>query len=174
MRTVYLISGPAGAGKSTTSERLVGQLTRSAYISGDDVSHIPVNGREQPWLSEETNRLTWTNIASLCRNLVNYRFDVVVDYVAFPQDAAWLAKALADLDIRLKYVVLWVEPQTLLARDAMRDEDVQMKERCLILREEFLASGLEARYMLDTTDRKVEDLASVLEEIVTDSRFDWV
>jgi len=40
-QTVYLISGPAGTGKSTISSVLVRSLTKSAYISGDDISHIP-------------------------------------------------------------------------------------------------------------------------------------
>ncbi|MGF6355473.1 Mrp family chromosome partitioning ATPase [Paenibacillus sp. 4624] len=49
-RTVYVISGPAGVGKSTTSQQLVQALSKSAYISGDAISHIPVNGRGEPWL----------------------------------------------------------------------------------------------------------------------------
>lgn len=44
-RNLYIISGPAGVGKSTTSKLLVQTLDRSAYISGDDVSHYPVKGR---------------------------------------------------------------------------------------------------------------------------------
>lgn len=52
--TVYIISGPAGVGKSTTSKKLVQTLSRSAYISGDDISHIPVNGRGKPWLDRDT------------------------------------------------------------------------------------------------------------------------
>lgn len=40
MPTVYVLSGPAGVGKSTTSRTLVNALENSAYISGDDISHI--------------------------------------------------------------------------------------------------------------------------------------
>mgnify|MGYP002479701178 CR=1 FL=1 len=56
-RTIYVISGPAGVGKSTTSGELVHSLERGAYISGDDISHIPVKGREKPWLSYDVHRL---------------------------------------------------------------------------------------------------------------------
>ncbi|WP_211748620.1 hypothetical protein [Paenibacillus sp. Marseille-Q4541] len=42
--TVYIISGPAGVGKSTTSRHLVQTLVKSAYVSGDQVSHFPVKG----------------------------------------------------------------------------------------------------------------------------------
>jgi predicted AAA+ superfamily ATPase len=62
--TIYVISGPAGVGKSTTSKELVKTLERSAYISGDDISHIPVNGRGKPWLCQETLSLTWENVIS--------------------------------------------------------------------------------------------------------------
>lgn len=58
INTVYVISGPAGVGKSTTSQRLVNQLDRSSYISGDDISHLPVNGRGKPWLDKDTADLT--------------------------------------------------------------------------------------------------------------------
>lgn len=95
-RTVYIISGPAGVGKSTTSKRLVHSLERSSYISGDAISHLPVVGRGKPWLCEDTNRLTWTNIASLSHNLLQADYDVVIDYVTFPHEAAWLANELKN------------------------------------------------------------------------------
>jgi nucleoside-triphosphatase THEP1 len=50
---VYIISGPAGVGKSTTSKEIVKTLKNSAYISGDYVSHMHVNGRKKPCESKE-------------------------------------------------------------------------------------------------------------------------
>ncbi|MGF9697880.1 hypothetical protein [Paenibacillus sp. MABNR03] len=77
---------PAEVGKSTTSKMLVQALNKNAYISEDDVSHLPVKGRGKPWLDKETNDLTWKNIFSLTKNLMDSGYDVVVDYVAFPED----------------------------------------------------------------------------------------
>ncbi|TDQ42975.1 hypothetical protein [Aureibacillus halotolerans] len=52
MRTVYIVSGPAGVGKSTTSSALVKALESSAYISGDAVHDMHVSGQQKPWESE--------------------------------------------------------------------------------------------------------------------------
>ncbi|CAG7609536.1 hypothetical protein PAESOLCIP111_01180 [Paenibacillus solanacearum] len=65
MQTVYILSGPAGAGKSTTSKALVRALKNSAYISGDYVSYMHVSGRQKPWESKGELSLIWNNILSL-------------------------------------------------------------------------------------------------------------
>jgi Mg-chelatase subunit ChlI len=62
MQTVYLVSGPAGVGKSTTSRALAKILPNSAYISGDVVSHMHMNGRKKPWESQSELSLIWQNI----------------------------------------------------------------------------------------------------------------
>ncbi|MGP4041999.1 AAA family ATPase [Gracilibacillus sp. D59] len=80
---VYILSGPAGVGKSTTSKELVKKLKSSAYISGDYISHMHVNGRKKPWESKEEISLIWDNILSLTQNFLRYGNDVVVDYVTF-------------------------------------------------------------------------------------------
>lgn len=71
MQTVYLLSGPAGVGKSTTSNVLVTALKNSAYISGDVVSHMHVCGRQKPWESQKESSLIWNNILSLTQNFVH-------------------------------------------------------------------------------------------------------
>lgn len=136
-QTIYVISGPAGVGKSTTSQLLVQALSKSAYISGDAISHIPVNGRGKPWLCKETFDLTWKNILSLTRNLLEQDYDVVIDYVTFPSEVEWLVQQLTDFKFRVAYVVLLVDRSTLIARDQSRLADVQMGERSLVLLEEF-------------------------------------
>ncbi|WP_233568110.1 HAD-IA family hydrolase [Cohnella faecalis] len=125
-RTIYILSGPAGVGKSTTSQVLVQALERSAYISGDDISHLPVNGRGQPWICEETLKLTWINMASLVKNLIKFDYDVVIDYVAFPRDVDWFRQQLSDYDLTIKYVVFMVDLETLLLRDQLRPKEAQM------------------------------------------------
>ena len=62
---IYIISGPAGAGKSTTSKMIANRLQKSAYIPGDEINHMVVGGYEKPWLSPFHTHLIWLNIASL-------------------------------------------------------------------------------------------------------------
>jgi len=170
-KKVYVLSGPAGVGKSTTSKELVKKLNRSAYISGDSISHMHVNGREKPWESKEELSLIWNNILSLTRNFITYGNDVVVDYVAFSQEANWLRENLKDLNVDVIYVVLWTDNETLIKRDNMRKPMYRMGERCLILINEFLKSGLDEKHIFDTSKMTTEDIDFVIEQIINNKKF---
>ncbi|MFC7680289.1 AAA family ATPase [Paenibacillus sp. GCM10028914] len=164
-RTVYIISGPAGVGKSTTSKRLVHSLERSSYISGDTISHLPVVGRGKPWLCEDTNRLTWTNIASLTHNLLQADYNVVIDYVTFPHEAAWLANELKNKEVQIVYIILLTDQETLGARDRLRPAEEQMGERSFILLQEFKAAIQDTQHVLYTSHLSVDDIDKVVQEI---------
>lgn len=167
---VYIISGPAGVGKSTISKELTKKFKNSAYISGDDISHMHINGRKNPWeRSEEV--LIWDNILSLTQNFIKYGNDVIVDYVTFPKEAEWVCKNLKSLNVEVIYVVLWTDKGTLLARDNMRMPGARMGERCLILVDEFIESGIKEKYIFDTTDTSPDDISYVVNEIISNPKF---
>ncbi|MBH0174285.1 AAA family ATPase [Fictibacillus sp. 23RED33] len=170
-RTVYLLSGPAGVGKSTTAIELVKSLSNSAYLSGDDISHMHINGRKKPWQSEQEHDLIWNNILHLTRNFIDHGCDVVIDYITFPKDAAWLKLLFDKSNVIIKYVVLWADEQTLVKRDALRDAEEQMGERCLILFHEFLNSRLDSKHLLHTSLLTPKDLQQVVQEIMLENRF---
>jgi tRNA uridine 5-carbamoylmethylation protein Kti12 len=171
MQTVYILSGPAGVGKSTTSKTLVRTLKDSAYISGDYVSHMHVNGRQKPWESKLELSLIWSNILSLTHNFISNGIDVVVDYVTFPDEAYWLKDRLKELFVNVVYVVLWVDPDTLLSRDQLRKPEHQMGERCLILIDEFKESRLDTKHLLNTSQNSVDAIELVIEEIMKNDQF---
>lgn len=170
-RTIYFISGPAGVGKSTTAEKLVKAIEKSAYISGDDISHIPVNGRGKPWLCSHTLNLTWENILSVTRNLLKYNYDVVIDYVTFPKELNLFVKQIKDIDIRIIYVVLLVDQETLVRRDSQRPPEDQMGERSIDSLKEFNESSIDKRYVIDTSNENINELESIINEIKTNKRF---
>ena len=170
-RTVYLLSGPAGVGKSTTAIELVKSLSNSAYLSGDDISHMHINGRKKPWQSEQEHDLIWNNILQLTRNFIDHGCDVVIDYITFPKDAEWLKLLFDKSNVIIKYVVLWADEKTLVKRDALRDAEEQMGERCLILFHEFLNSRLDSKHLLHTSLLTPKDLQQVVQEIMLENRF---
>ncbi|MED1863772.1 AAA family ATPase [Fictibacillus nanhaiensis] len=170
-RTVYLLSGPAGVGKSTTAIELVKSMRNSAYLSGDDISHMHINGREKPWESEQEHNLIWNNILQLTKNFIDYGCDVVIDYITFPKDAEWFTDQLRKSDVVIKYVVLWADEKTLVKRDALRDEEERMGERCLALFREFINSGLDSKYLLHTSLLTPKDIHQVVQEITHENRF---
>ncbi|WP_025677154.1 AAA family ATPase [Paenibacillus polymyxa] len=171
-KSLYIVSGPAGVGKSTTSKMLVQKLNKSAYISGDIISHLPINGRGKPWLDKETNDLTWKNITSLTRNLIDYGFDVVLDYVVFPEDVNRLIEELSNYDIRIIYVVLMADSQTIIFRDGLRAEENQMKERSTILLNEFGNNpNLNETNKLYTDKYREEDIPKIVSEIIENVKY---
>lgn len=171
VRTVYVLSGPAGVGKSTISKELTKKLNPSAYISGDYISHMHVNGRKKPWESKEELSLIWDNILCLTRNFLTYGNDVVVDYVTFPKEAAWFHENLKNLHVHVVYVVLWADYNTLIKRDEMRKPEYQMGDRCLLLVEEFKKSGLDEKHLLETSRKTTKDMAYIVEEIMKNPRY---
>ncbi|WP_336773188.1 AAA family ATPase [Paenibacillus sp. MMO-58] len=168
MNHVYIISGPAGVGKSTTSKQLVQRFSNSAYISGDYISHLHVKGRHKPWESKEELALIWTNLLALTRNFLAQGIDVVIDYVTFPNEALWLKEQLRGTLANVSYVVLWTDLETLLTRDQTRLPENRMGERCLILMNEFLESGVEERHIVNNNSRSIEQ---VIEMIISGERY---
>ncbi|WIV21203.1 hypothetical protein QPK24_11255 [Paenibacillus polygoni] len=147
-------------------------LNRSAYISGDAISHFPVNGRGKPWLDKSTLDLTWKNILSITMNLLDYKYDVVIDYVSFPKEVKWLASGLNNREVRIVYVVLLVDKETIIFRDQLRPEEERMGERSLILLDEFENdSELMDVNKLYTHEYKIEQLAEIIDGILQDDKY---
>ena len=50
MSTLYIITGPAGVGKSTISNKIALNKDKSALIEGDLIYHQVVGGYVSPWM----------------------------------------------------------------------------------------------------------------------------
>ena len=61
-----------------------------------------------------------------------------------------------------------VDEKTLILRDSLRDEDCQMKERCVILLNNFKNRNYNENNILDTSNLSVEDSVNT---ILNDDRF---
>lgn len=173
MRKIHIVSGPAGVGKSTTSKRLAEHFNQSAYIEGDLINHMVVGGYLPPWESEESLSLVWKNITDLSINFVRANKDVVIDYVAFPKDVEEFSKKVyAEIkNVDIVYIVLWVDKDELLRRDASRIKEHQMGERCLELVAEFESKGIAERFLYNTTNLKLSSLDEIILEIRQNPNF---
>lgn len=165
MTTVYIISGPAGVGKSTTSKGLAQTLPKSSLISGDVVSWMHKNGREKPWLSEAEVALIWDNILSITKNFLIRDIDVVIDYVTFPERANWLAENVQQFQCEVRYIVLSCDAEMLIKRDKERPPATQMDMRSIELIEEFKEASVSPHHIFDTTNLTPDDFPYILQNI---------
>ena len=155
MKTLYLITGPAGVGKSTISLALAKKLDKSALIEGDELYHQVVGSYISPWLEGNHVDLMWKNAISLIKNYLENDYDVIFNYIVQPDKLKLMKDTFKDY--HLKFVVLMVDADTLIKRDQERDEDCRMNDRCLVLLDNFKKHNYENKYILKTDDKVVDE-----------------
>jgi len=145
MKTLYLISGPCGSGKTTLANALAAHLVQSgvrqAYIiHGDDVHSGFVegdakggNGAFLSW--EEILSFNWSCILFAAGRALDAGLDVVIDYVV--EDELPLVRRLAEeKGARLIYIVLTAQEETIRRRLTQRGNE-ELIDRALFLREKL-------------------------------------
>ncbi|QHW32910.1 AAA family ATPase [Paenibacillus rhizovicinus] len=162
-QVIYLISGPLGVGKSTTSKALAQTMQPCVLIEGDHILHM-FQGYSTSW--EERLRLSWKNILALTRNFIQDGFDVVVDFVV-EDELAWFCSQVADLPANLNYVALMADEPRIIERLHTRG-DIQCLDRSLFLRNQMLLSPSNQPFLYDTT---MKDTAQIVEDIIAGDRF---
>ena len=67
MNNLYLITGPAGVGKSTVSMEIAKSYNKSALIEGDDIYHQVVGSYVQAWKKGNHLQTFW----KVCLNIID-------------------------------------------------------------------------------------------------------
>ena len=166
MPSLYIITGPAGVGKSTVSKKLAQNLSKSALIEGDEIYHQVIGGYIPAWKEGNHLQTFWKVCINIVRNYLEDGFDVVFNYIVTPENLALLKNEFKDYTI--KFIVLLVDESTLLLRDKERPLDCQMKERCITLLNNFKNSNYNINNILDTTNLSINQIANIIEN---DNRF---
>ncbi len=167
MSTLYVITGPAGVGKSTISLKLAESLEKSALIEGDDIYGHVVGGYVSPWKEGNHLELFWKVSISTIREYLKEGYDVVFNYIISPQNLKMIQDAFSGT--KIKFVVLLADEETLLKRDALRPVDCQMGERCIVLLHHFEEHGYDKRFIVDTGKLNVEE---AVKEVIKEERFE--
>lgn len=166
MGSLYIVTGPAGVGKSTISNGIAELKKKSVLIEGDDIYHQVISGYVSPW--KEGNHLDtfWKVCINIIKIYLEDGYDVVFNYIIQPEKLELLKDSFRNYNI--KFVVLMVSEDILLTRDKSRDEDCQMKERCIVLLNNFKKYDYSSKYIIDTSSISISDIINI---ILNEDRF---
>lgn len=155
MNKLYLITGPAGVGKSTISKALAERLNKSVLIEGDDIYHMVISSYVPAWKPGNHLELFWENVISLIKNSLEEGYDVVFNYIINKEDYLMLKKEFENYQVIFK--VLIVDEEELLRRDKLRKEENRMNERCLVLLNNFIKQDFDKEFILDSTNLNIKE-----------------
>lgn len=162
MNKLFIITGPAGVGKTTISNNLASSLSKSVLIEGDTVYNFFVGGRISPWKENAPIELFWENCIYLINSYLEKGYDVVFNYIISDENLKLLKEKFKNYKIVFK--VLLTDENTLLERDKEREEDCQMKERCLVLLNQFKNYNFDKKDIIDTSNLTVKEITNLLLE----------
>ena len=162
MTDLYIITGPAGAGKSTISRKIAESKSKSVLIEGDDIYHQVVGGYVQAWKQGNNLDIFWKICIDMIDIYLSNGYTVVFNYIVNPENI----KALQDKfkEYKIKFIILITDEETLLSRDNERPKDCQMGERCLTLLNDFKNKNYNKNNFLDTSNLSVNETLEEIEE----------
>lgn len=161
MSKLYLITGPAGVGKSTVSKLLAESKEKSALIEGDDIYHLVKGGYVSPWKEGNHLEVFWKNCLDIINNFLENGYDVVFNYILNKKDLEIIKNRFSNFEIR--FVLLLANDEVLISRDNEREEDCRMGERVLILKNNFISQNFPNQYILDTTKLSIQETVEFIE-----------
>jgi guanylate kinase len=160
---VCVITGPAGAGKSTISKLLAQRFEKSAVIENDYVRRMVVGGYLRPWpWSEEVKTqefLAVKNVIAMTENYLNEGFSVFIDIVAGRSLLEMIRKALPQQNVHI--FLLLPDEEALLKRfDNRGTGGDELKERTKELRQRFVELPAKIQLtVMNSTNQTAEETA---------------
>jgi len=161
MPNLYIITGPAGVGKSTISKELAKRSNKSALIEGDDIYSQVIGGYVSAWKEGNHLDVFWKICLDSISSYLEAGYDVVFNYIVTPSSFNEIKNRFKNYNV--KFIVLITNEETILERDSKRPEDCQMKERCIVLLNNFKNYDYGKDYFLDTTNSSIDETINIIE-----------
>lgn len=155
MNKLYVITGPAGVGKSTISYEIGKRLEKSVVIEGDTIYNFFVGGRIKPWYPDAPLELFWDNALMLIESYLKNGYDVVFNYIIKNNNLEMIQDRFQDYEVIFK--CLLVDEKTIVKRDLLREEENQMGERSIILLKEFIECNYPDEYIIDSSKMTIDE-----------------
>lgn len=161
MPNLYIITGPSGVGKSTISKELAKRSNKSALVEGDFIYNQVIGGYISAWKEGNHLDVFWEICLDTIETYLSYGYDVVFNYIVTPDIVTKIQDRFKKYNTKL--VVLLTNEETILNRDSQRPEDCQMKERCIILLNNFKNRNYNSNNILDTTHLSINETVDIIE-----------
>jgi cytidylate kinase len=168
MPKLYILTGPAGVGKSTISNELCYKSGKSACIEGDDIYHLVKVPYVSPWMEGNHLEIFWENCIDLINNFLEKDYDVVFNYIINKKDLVNILNNIKVDNVKTKFVNLMVDEDTIIKRDNERQEDCRMGERSIILLNSFKNENYNSDNILDTSNLSIEETVN---EIIYNDKY---
>lgn len=160
MSNLYIITGPAGVGKSTISKELAKSKRKSVLIEGDDIYHQIIGGYISPWKEGNHLKIFWRVCIETIEIYLDEGYDVIFNYIINKGDIIKIQQNFKKYIV--KFIVLLADENTLIIRDKERPLDCQMNERCLILLNSFKSTNFNKNNIIDTSNLTVKEIVSII------------
>lgn len=161
MNQLYVITGPAGVGKSTISIEIAKSKNKSVLIEGDEIYAQVVGGYVPAWKEGNHLDVFWKICLDNIETYLEAGYDVIFNYIVTPTIFNEIEKRYRKYNT--KFIVLIADEETLLKRDKERVEDCRMGERCIALLNSFKSYNFENKYFLDTTNLEIKEIVEKIE-----------
>lgn len=162
MHDLLVISGPAGAGKSTVASLVSARLPRSAVVRGDDFFDFLDQGAVVPWLPEaKAQNEMVTRAAAAAAGALTEGFAVVYDGLVAP---GFIGSFLDATGLEeLSYALMLPPADVCLARVRARtghgfSDEYELRRQHAT----FSSSGMETRHRMNVASADPEVIAEDL------------
>jgi hypothetical protein len=174
MTKVLLITGPAGAGKTSTAGEFLKQAEGTwAYINQDEVRQLvrtgyaTAGGYESDW--SEATRQQWEVSIPICCDIASryqaYGINCIIDFNSSPEEFINWEKYLGNMEYKL--IVLLPDEETVLLRNKNRDGRSRLKDKKITQNYKKLVSWKNENVaIIDNSEGNVTDTIVKLNDLV--------
>ena len=172
---ICLITGPAGAGKSSVSKELAKKFEKSVVIDTDYLRHMIVGGLIRPWpWNEEVKNQTFLAVKNACMlasNFLEAGFNVIINDVA---SKTLLEEYMKFLPKNLKIFLLFPTLEALMKRFDTRGIDEELRKRTPELHEKFTKRKNEYDWqVIDSSDQTLQETtAQIFTYLINGKNYD--